>query len=108
MGKASRQLQVRGWAAIHSGDVALAAGGRETARDDFQHALDIAKKLAADDPGNAVWQRDLGVVYSRIGDVALAAGERETARDAFQHALDIFKKLTADDPGNAVWQRNLG
>ena len=35
----------------------------------------IAEKLAAADPGNAQWQRDLSVSWDKLGDVRLAQGD---------------------------------
>ena len=40
----------------------------------YQAALAIAQRLAAADPGNAGWQRDLSVSHNKIGNLAVAAG----------------------------------
>jgi len=51
------------------GDVAVAAGDLAAARDHYQAGLDIAVKLAAADPANTGWQRDLSAMRQRIADL---------------------------------------
>ena len=65
------------------------------------------RKLAAADPGNAEWQRDVSVSLDRVGDVRLAAGDRAGALAAYEESLAIMRKLAAPDPGNAQWQRDV-
>ena len=73
----------------------------------YQAALDIADRLAAADPANTGWQRDLSVSHDKLGDVAAAAGDLAAARDPYQAALDIADRLAAADPANTGWQRDL-
>ncbi len=73
----------------------------------IEEALAIGRKLAAADPGNAEWQRDLNVSLNRIGDVRLAAGDRAGALKAYEESLAIMRRLAAADPGNAGWQADL-
>ena len=73
----------------------------------FRDGMDIRKKLAEQDQGNAGWQRDLSVSYNKIGDVLVAQGELTAALAAFRDGMDIRKKLAAQDQGNAGWQRDL-
>ena len=65
------------------------------------------RKLAAADPGNAGWQRDVSVSLDKVGDVRLAAGDRAGALAAYEESLAIRRKLAAADPGNAGWQRDV-
>ena len=58
----------------------LAAGDLPAARSSYQAGLEIAERLAAQDKGNSVWQRDLSVSYSRLGDVDVEAGDLAAAR----------------------------
>ena len=58
------------------GDVRLAAGDRAGALAAYEESLAIMRKLAAADPGNAGWQRDVSVSLNKVGDVRLAAGDR--------------------------------
>ena len=68
------------------GDVAIAAGDLAAARAAYQASLDIRTRLAAADPANTQWQRDLSVSHDRLGDVARAAGDLAAARAAYQAA----------------------
>ena len=47
-----------------------------------EKALAIAKRLAAQDPGNTEWQRDVSVSYNKIGDVRLEGGDRKGTLEA--------------------------
>ncbi|NQW09613.1 MAG: tetratricopeptide repeat protein, partial [Alphaproteobacteria bacterium] len=47
------------------GDVRVAQGELATALDSFRASLAIAERLAAADPGNAGWQRDLSVSHNK-------------------------------------------
>ena len=67
----------------------------------------FAERLAAQDPGQADWQRDLSVSYNKIGDVLLAQGDAPGALAAYRDALAIRERLAAQDPGQADWQRDL-
>ena len=73
----------------------------------YQKALAIAERLAAQDPGNTEWQRDVSVSYNKIGDVRLEGGDRKGALEIYQKALAIAERLAAQDPGNTEWQRDV-
>ena len=64
-------------------------------------------RLAAADPANTGWQRDLSVSHNKLGDIAAAAGDLAAARDHYQASLDIAARLAAADPANTEWQRDL-
>jgi tetratricopeptide (TPR) repeat protein len=66
------------------------------------------RKLAATDPGNAGWQRDVGVGLERVGDLRLAAGDHAGALAAYEEGLAIMRRLAAADPGSALALRNIG
>ena len=56
----------------------------------YQDSLAIAQKLAAQDPGNAAWQRDLIVSNVKLAEVAEAKdGEESEAKRHYRAALDI-------------------
>ncbi|WP_374692181.1 SEC-C metal-binding domain-containing protein, partial [Accumulibacter sp.] len=67
----------------------------------------IRERLAASDPGNAGWQRDLSVSHIKIGDLLQAQGDLAGAGAAYRADLAIAERLAASDPGNAGWQRDL-
>ena len=89
------------------GDISAARGDRDGALKAYKDGLDIAKLLAARDPNNAEWQRDLSVSYDRVGDISTARGDRDGALKAYQGRPRDFKQLAARDPNNAEWQRDL-
>jgi tetratricopeptide (TPR) repeat protein len=89
------------------GDVRLRAGDLAGALAAYQEGLDIARKLAAQDQGNAQAQRDVSVSLNRLGDVKLQGGDRAGALAAYQEGLDIARKLAAQDQGNALAQTDL-
>jgi tetratricopeptide (TPR) repeat protein len=103
----SNEPRVRYWATLGLGDVALAQGNLPSARRLYETAAAIAKSIAAADPGNAGWQRDLSVSHEKIGDVLVDQGNLPAALDAYKAALAIAERLATSDPGNAGWQRDL-
>ncbi len=89
------------------GDVAQARGDLAAAERAFTQTLAISERLAALDPTNTGWQRELAVAHSRVGDVAQARGDLAAAERAFTKALAISERLATLDPTNTDWQRNL-
>jgi hypothetical protein len=87
--------------------VALEAGDLAAARTAYQARLDIMTRLAAADPADTDWQRELSVSHIKLGDVAIAAGDLAAARAACQASLDIRVRLAAANPANTGWQRDL-
>ena len=69
--------------------------------------MEIAERLAASDPGNAGWQRDLAFCHNNIGNVRMAQGNLSGALESYRAAMEIAERLAASDPGNAGWQRDL-
>ena len=68
---------------------------------------DIISALAASDPANAEWQRDLSVSLEKLGDLAVKQGDLAGALRYFTEDKTITERLAASDPANAVWQRDL-
>jgi hypothetical protein len=73
----------------------------------YEQAVRHCRRLAASDPGNAEWQRDLSVSHNKLGDVRRAQGDLAGAEAAYADSLEIARRLAASDPGNAQWQRDL-
>ena len=88
------------------GSLKLLEGDLQGSLAAFQESLDIARKLAALDPGNATAQRDVSVVLSKLGNMKLQDGDLAGALAALQESLGIDRKLAAQDPGNAQAQRD--
>jgi tetratricopeptide (TPR) repeat protein len=87
--------------------VLSAQGNLQGALGSYKADLAIAERLAAADPGNAGWQRDLSVSHNKIGDVLIEQGNLPAALEAFQASLAISQRLASTDPGNAGWQRDV-
>ena len=73
----------------------LQAGDRARALAARQESLDIVRKLAAQDPGNAQAQRDVAVTHGqpRRREACRRASIRAGALTAYQESLDIARKL---------------
>jgi len=70
-------------------------------------AREAATGLAARDPANTGWQRDLSVSHEKIGDVLAAQGDGAGALQADRKSLAICEGLTTRNPANTDWQRGL-
>ncbi len=69
------------------GDMQLDAKNRDAARTAYGESLDIARRLAESDPGNAQAQTDLVVSLTRVADVA------DDPEPLYRECLDILRKL---------------
>ena len=97
----------RAWAWIERGDVQQDQGDLRAALGSYRASLAIWERLAAADPGNAGWQRDLSVSHNNIGDVQRGQGDLAAALGSYRASLAIRERLAAADPGNAGWQRDV-
>jgi tetratricopeptide (TPR) repeat protein len=89
------------------GEVKLRGGDQAGALAAYQEVLDIARNLAAQDPGNAPAQREVSVSLEKVGNVKLQGGDQAGALAAYQESLGIARKLVAQDQGNAQAQIDL-
>jgi len=89
------------------GHVLVAQGDAAGALKAYRDSLAIAQRLAAADPTNAAWQRDLSVSHEKVGDVLVAQGDAAGALKAYRDSLAIRQRLAAADPTNAAWQRDM-
>ena len=89
------------------GDVLIAQGNIGGALNAYRNYFTISERLAAQDTGNAGWQRSLAVAYSKLGDVLRLQGKLVGALDASRVSLAISKRLASQDVGNAGWQSDL-
>jgi tetratricopeptide (TPR) repeat protein len=92
---------------IRVGDVLSAHGRLDDALSAYRAGLAVAERLAAADPSNTGWQRDLSVSQGKLGDVLSAQGRLDDALSAYRAGLAIRERLAAADPSNAGWQRDL-
>ena len=95
------------WTRFFIGDLQLLCGDVSAAMENYHLALGVAQELAARDPANSQWQRDLSVSYTKVGDVLVAQGDVPGALRAHYKSLSIAEALAAQDPANTQWQRDL-
>jgi tetratricopeptide (TPR) repeat protein len=92
------------------GDMLHAQGNLVGALRAYGESLAISERLAALDPSNAQWQRDLSKYIEkivRIGNTLLAQGDLSGALRAFRESLAISERLAVSDPSNAQLQLQL-
>jgi hypothetical protein len=89
------------------GDLYVALGQGEAARQAYQGSLEIRERLAKAEPDRADYQRDLSVSYIKMGDLYVALGQGEAARQAYQGSLEIAERLAKAEPDRADYQLDL-
>ncbi|MBK8035767.1 MAG: hypothetical protein IPK22_01325 [Verrucomicrobiaceae bacterium] len=89
------------------GDLAVVQGDLAGASRSYTESKTISESLAASNPANAVWQRDLSVSLEKLGDLAVAQGDLAEALRSFTESKTIREYLAVSDPANAGWQRDL-
>ena len=103
-----RRLAARSVSVVRQGRRRAGGAGRSCgALISFSDSLAISERLAQSDPGNAGWQRDLSVSYTKIGDVQRAQRDLAAALKSYRDSLAIIERLVKSDPGNTGWQRDL-
>ena len=90
MADVSSSLSNLGYVKRRSGDLAGALAA-------YQESLDIARKLAAQDPDSVETQHDVMLSLNVIGDVNGRAGDPSGELAAYEESLDIARKLAAKD-----------
>ncbi|MEM1214649.1 MAG: tetratricopeptide repeat protein, partial [Bacteroidota bacterium] len=98
----------QGWASNRIGDLALTKGNILRARECFEQALTISKRLASAKPQSERLQRDLGVSNNKLGDLARAQGQLAEAQTRYEQALLISERLAGANPQSEELQRDLG
>jgi serine/threonine protein kinase/tetratricopeptide (TPR) repeat protein len=73
----------------------------------YRKALELREALAAQEPGNAEVQGELGVTLDSIGDILSQTGDKAGALDAYRRALKIREALVASDPKGVAARRSL-
>jgi tetratricopeptide (TPR) repeat protein len=89
------------------GDVLCDLASLPGALEAYRASLAIRQRLAAQDPANAVWQRELSVSQDNVASVLHYQGDLPGALEAYRASLAIAQRLAAQDPTNARWQREL-
>ena len=95
------------WTQVQLGDAQAVLGQSKAAMASYKTAQSIVEALAARDPANTEWQRDLSVSHNKIGNVLVAQGDGPGALAAYRKSQDICEALAARDWANAQWQVDL-
>ena len=77
------------------GDLAVAQGDLAGALRSFTESKTIRERLAASDPANAAWQRDLWVSVWRVADLCEKSGQAEEAKAWWRKAFDTLAGMKA-------------
>jgi hypothetical protein len=89
------------------GDVLVQQGKLADALAAYEASRATRERLAAADPANAGWQRDLFISYAKLGLLEESQGNPLAARDWYGKAEPIIRRLGGLDPTNATWQHDL-
>ena len=73
----------------------------------YRASLAIAERLAAADPSNAGWQRDLFVPYAKLGLTEENQQNFENAISYYHKARETIRQLTRLIPSNMQWQQDI-
>ena len=94
-------------ALVVTSETRLTLGDTKGAMEAARQAVAILEALAASDPGNAGWRRDLSVSYNKVGDVEKAQGDLAAALKSYRNGLAIREALSASDPSDVERRRTL-
>lgn len=107
--KATPGWQHERWAISSKlGDLAVAQGDLAGALRSFTESKTIRERLAASDPANAEWQRDLSYSCWVIAANVFQPQQRwAEALELMEQSLRIDERLAATDPTNVTWQEDV-
>lgn len=77
------------------GDVQVARGDLVGAEASYRADLEIAERLAALEPGNEEWQRDLSVSCYRMAFLHQGSGDQVEAGRWFSRCRDVLRGMAA-------------
>jgi len=89
------------------GNVLREQGDLAGALDAFRQSLAVRQRLAAADPSNADWQRDLSWSLSTIAAICEQQGSSLEALRLAIESLRIDERLAALDPSKVTWQKDV-
>ncbi len=90
-----------------AGNQLLAEGAPAEAVAKYEEALGLMRELAAGDPGNLTWRRDLVLAYHNLGRALEAMDRLEAALEQFQEALKLTAGSDDRKTDNLDWHRGL-
>lgn len=88
------------------GDVEVAVGNLQAARDFVTRSLEVQERLAMD-PNSAQVQHDLAITLNKLGDVEVAAGNLQAARALYSRSFAVTERCANANPHLAQAQRDL-
>jgi tetratricopeptide (TPR) repeat protein len=90
------------------GNLLADLGQRDAAREEYETARDLQKKLAAAFPAVPEYQHKLSRTHNNLGNLLANLGQRDAARTEYEAARDLYKKLSEDFPAVRQYQVELG
>ena len=100
-------LALEAEAHLELGDLAITVGRTADALGSYRASLAIRERLAAADPGNAGWQRDVAVSNAKLGATYRKCKDPAQARRFLLAGRAIMAGLVARYPDWAEWKRDL-
>lgn len=109
VGITPRAGALRDLAASHVGQGDRATARREhgDALDHYRTAAAIMQRLAAADPDNVAFLRDLSVCWNRIAAVLSASGDHTEATNHYRRSLGLLQRLVVMAPHHPDLPRDL-
>jgi serine/threonine protein kinase/tetratricopeptide (TPR) repeat protein len=92
---------------VNDGDIRKDRGDKDGAVQSYREALTTQRALAAKDPKNDSWQRDLATSLEKMGDVLKDQDKIDTALDNYRASLAIREKLADQNPNDSALQLDL-
>jgi serine/threonine-protein kinase len=90
-------------AMVQIGDVRMAQGDMEAARQAFAEALVSAKELVRRDPENPEWLAGLGAVHFWLGSIEYSQGNLDEAESRFVTYLEVAQRWPPWPRSAATW-----
>ncbi len=82
------------------GLIYIDAGRTADARTQFERSRELAERLLAAEPGNALVERDLARAFGKLGDIAYHNLDDAAAEGDYRQAQAIYESHLASDPEN--------
>ena len=77
------------------------------AKESYRRALELARRVHAERPGEPASRRDLARASVKLGDLSALGGDRREALREYQQALQVLDELAVADPADLVAKRDV-
>jgi tetratricopeptide (TPR) repeat protein len=101
----NRTLRAEG--RLRVGQMRCRLGELKDAEKDFDQALRIYKRLAADFPARVQFRQDLATCHNNRGNLLRQTGRLKEAQKDFELALRLYQQLAADFPARPQFRQDL-